>query len=284
HIWFFKGVPSRIGYLLDIAPRELEKVLYFAASIVTHVDNEARAKDLNELEDKVKAESERIYVDRDEQLAELEKRLARRRAYFAEGKEKGFDEDDDFWTRGLATWAEEQALPPLEDARKLVGGLFLELVPQITTEDAKKIRELVRNAAIREDRKLTPRELEQVAAAAEQILAAISPLEKELTKATGAKKGAITKHIHRIVDALLDGTEVHEDDVKIAAGVDAKNLEKARGLGNGLLRDAVDSWEEGQDIRELTNDLCLRTDGKIQKEDLDNLIQWALKVREMYLD
>ena len=111
HIWFFKGVPSRIGYLLDIAPRELEKVLYFAASIVTNVDNEARAKDLNDLEDKVKAESERIYVDRDEQLADLEKRLARRRAFFAESKEKGFDEDDDFWTRGLATWAEEQALP-----------------------------------------------------------------------------------------------------------------------------------------------------------------------------
>ena len=156
HIWFFKGVPSRIGYLLDIAPRELEKVLYFAASIVTNVDNEARAKDLNDLEDKVKAESERIYVDRDEQLAELEKRLARRRAFFAESKEKGFDEDDDFWTRGLATWAEEQVLPPLEDARKLVGGLFLELVPTITTEDAKKIRELVRNAAIRDDRKLSP--------------------------------------------------------------------------------------------------------------------------------
>jgi DNA-directed RNA polymerase subunit beta' len=284
HIWFFKGVPSRIGYLLDIAPRELEKVLYFAASIVTSVDNEARAKDLNDLEDKVKAESERIYVDRDEQLADLEKRLARRRAFFTSSAEKGFDEDDDFWTRGLATWAEEQALPTLEEARKLVGGLFLELVPQITTEDAKKIRELVRNAAIREDRKLTPRELEQVAAAAEQILAAIRPVEKELDKATGAKKGAITKHIHRIVDALLDGTDVHEEDEKLVAGVDQKNLEKARGLGNGLLKDAVDGWEEGQDIRELTNDLCLRTDGKIQKEDLDNLIQWALKVREMYLD
>ena len=52
HIWFFKGVPSRIGYLLDIAPRELEKVLYFAASIVTSVDNEARAKDVPDLEDK----------------------------------------------------------------------------------------------------------------------------------------------------------------------------------------------------------------------------------------
>ena len=43
HIWFFKGVPSRIGYLLDMAPKELEKVLYFAASMVTWVDEEARA-------------------------------------------------------------------------------------------------------------------------------------------------------------------------------------------------------------------------------------------------
>ena len=45
HIWFFKGVPSRIGYLLDMAPKELEKVLYFAASVITWVDDEARAKD-----------------------------------------------------------------------------------------------------------------------------------------------------------------------------------------------------------------------------------------------
>src|SRR5207248_4172781 len=84
--------------------------------------------------------------------------------------------------------------------------------------------------------------------------------------------------------ALLEGVEPHEDDVEFIQGVDQKNLEKARDLGNGLLKDVVDSWEEGQDIRELTNDLCLRTDGKIQKEDLDALIQWALKVREMYLD
>ena len=46
HIWFFKGVPSRIGYLIDMAPKELEKVLYFAASLVTWIDEEARAKDL----------------------------------------------------------------------------------------------------------------------------------------------------------------------------------------------------------------------------------------------
>jgi DNA-directed RNA polymerase subunit beta' len=95
HIWFFKGVPSRIGYLLDIAPKELEKVLYFAASIVTAVDNEKRKADLADLEDKVRGESERIFVDRDEQLAGLEDRLSRRRDYFTKGKERNFDEDDD---------------------------------------------------------------------------------------------------------------------------------------------------------------------------------------------
>jgi DNA-directed RNA polymerase subunit beta' len=284
HIWFFKGVPSRIGYLLDIAPRELEKVLYFAASIVTAVDVEKRASDLNSLEDQVGSEAGRIEVDKDEALAALEDRLARRRDFFAKGKERNFDEDDDFWVRGLNNWAEEQALPTLDDVRKLVNGLFVELVPKITTEDSKKIRELVRNAAIRDDRRLAPRELEQVAVAAEQILAAIAPIEKDLDKATGAKKGAITKHIHRIVDSLLEGDEVHEDDVELVKGVDVKNLDKARELGNGLLRDVVDTWEDGQDIRELTNDLCLRTDGRIQKEDLDAIIQWALKVREMYLD
>ncbi len=284
HIWFFKGVPSRIGYLLDIAPRELEKVLYFAASIVTSVDAEKRGADLADLEDKVRAESERIYVDRDEALQALEVRLQRRRDYFTKGAEKGFDEDDDFWARGLNNWAEEQVLPTLEDARTLVAGTFKDLAKKLTTEDSKKIRELVRDAAIRPDRKLSPREVENVAAGAEQILQSIRPLEKQLDKATGSKKGAITKHIHRVVDALIVGDELNDEDAQLAKNVDMKNLEKARSLGNGLLQEVVDTWEDGQDIRELTNDLCLRTDGKISKEDLDAIVQWALKVREMVLD
>jgi DNA-directed RNA polymerase subunit beta' len=56
HIWYFKGVPSRLGYLLDIAPKSLEKVIYFAAHIITWVDEERRHKDLPQLEDDIKAE------------------------------------------------------------------------------------------------------------------------------------------------------------------------------------------------------------------------------------
>jgi DNA-directed RNA polymerase beta' subunit len=287
HIWFFKGVPSRIGYLLDIAPRELEKVLYFAASIVTGVDVEPRKKDLHDLEDKVRSESERIDVDRDEQLAALEIRLQRRRDYFTKGKEKDFDEDDDFWTRGLSNWAEEQAMPSLEDVRGLVGGLFVEIAPKISTEDSKKIRELVRNTAIRDDRKLAPRELESVATAAIQIREALALLYKEQNKATGSKKGAVSKHINRIIEGLLSGEELGSDDAGIVGGVDPKNLEKARDLGNGLLKDVLEQAPVDADaeaLREQTNDLCLRTDGKIAKEDLDAIVAWLLKVREMYLD
>jgi DNA-directed RNA polymerase subunit beta' len=54
HIWFFKGVPSRMGYLLDIAPKELEKVLYFGGSyVIISVDAERRDNDLMMLQDKI---------------------------------------------------------------------------------------------------------------------------------------------------------------------------------------------------------------------------------------
>ncbi len=287
HIWFFKGVPSRIGYLLDIAPKELEKVLYFAASIVTEVDKEQREADVADLEDKVRAESERIFVDRDEQLAALEGRLQRRRDFFTKGKEKNFDEDDEFWARGLIAWAEEQGLPPLEEARDLVAGLFKDVAQKITTEDSKKIRELVRSSAIRDDRQLTTRELDQVGTAAVQIREALAPLRAEYEKSSGSKKGAVTRHMTKILDALLAGEELEGDDAELVSGVDAKNLEKARELGNGLLRETIETAEpnaSADEVRDLANDLCLKADGRMQKEDLDSLVQWSLKVREMYMD
>src|SRR5581483_7010692 len=148
--------------------------------IVTGVDNEARAKDLNDLEDKVRAEAERIDVDRDEQLAALEKRLQRRRDFFTKGKEKDFDEDDDFWVRGLNNWAEEQVLPPLEEARTLAGGLFVEIAPELTTEYWNKIRERRRRAAIRDDRGLGGRDVDSGTSAATQIKEALAPLDEEL--------------------------------------------------------------------------------------------------------
>lgn len=53
HIWYFKGTPSRIGLLLDLSPRNLERILYFALYVVTNVDEEARQRELMRLDEEM---------------------------------------------------------------------------------------------------------------------------------------------------------------------------------------------------------------------------------------
>ncbi|MFY9587300.1 MAG: DNA-directed RNA polymerase subunit beta' [Actinomycetota bacterium] len=79
HIWYFKGVPSRLGYLLDLAPKDLEKIIYFAAYLITFVDDEKRHKDVPKLEKELAAEKGELEKARDKRvelkLKDLEKRL-----------------------------------------------------------------------------------------------------------------------------------------------------------------------------------------------------------------
>ncbi len=101
HIWFFKGVPSRIGYLLDMAPKELEKVLYFAASIVTWVDDEARTKDLDSLEKEVNKVLDAYAAEREERVLELRESLERREKYLESAKQTNFSDEDHLWADSL---------------------------------------------------------------------------------------------------------------------------------------------------------------------------------------
>jgi DNA-directed RNA polymerase subunit beta' len=75
HIWYFKGVPSRLGYLLDLAPKDLEKVIYFAAYMITWVDVDNRTRDLPSLEAKISVERQTIEQRRDSDIEARQKRL-----------------------------------------------------------------------------------------------------------------------------------------------------------------------------------------------------------------
>jgi len=75
HIWYFKGVPSRLGYLLDLAPKDLEKVIYFAAYMITEVDAEAREEDMPQLEKKLANDRKKIETRRDNDLDIRTKKL-----------------------------------------------------------------------------------------------------------------------------------------------------------------------------------------------------------------
>ncbi|MBP7902710.1 MAG: DNA-directed RNA polymerase subunit beta' [Candidatus Planktophila sp.] len=75
HIWYFKGVPSRLGYLLDLAPKDLEKVIYFAAYMITEVDAEAREEDRAQNEKKLANDRKKIETKRDVDLDARQKKL-----------------------------------------------------------------------------------------------------------------------------------------------------------------------------------------------------------------
>ena len=86
HIWYFKGTPSRLATLLEISPRNLEKVLYFAQYIVTSVDEEARKEALKGLDDELAGrgggataeEESEINARLKRQLTELEREVRAR--------------------------------------------------------------------------------------------------------------------------------------------------------------------------------------------------------------
>ena len=71
HIWFAKGIPSRLGLLLDLSPRDLERVLYFAQYIVISVDEPMRTYTREVLEEQHKADSEKLERDTEARLAPL---------------------------------------------------------------------------------------------------------------------------------------------------------------------------------------------------------------------
>ncbi|GAB1469628.1 hypothetical protein MASR2M66_05050 [Chloroflexota bacterium] len=111
HIWYTRRIPSQMGMLLDISRRNLDRVLYFAQYIVTYVDEEARKKALQRLEDE-------ITVSEREQASEINTSIVetkqKRDANIAELKQKqasleqGYDE-------GIA----EQLDPVIKEGQKL---------------------------------------------------------------------------------------------------------------------------------------------------------------------
>ena len=71
HIWFAKGIPSRLGLLLDLSPRNLERVLYFAQYIVTSVDALMRSHTIDVLRETHKTDLEAVDQQNEEQASTL---------------------------------------------------------------------------------------------------------------------------------------------------------------------------------------------------------------------
>jgi len=142
HIWYFKGVPSRLGYLLDLAPKDLEKVIYFASYMITRVDDDKRHKDLPRLEKDIAEEKNDIMVARDKRIAakqkDLEKRLKDLEKEGAKGATLSAEKRKaDKEIQGLHTTADKR-IEQLDE----VFDLFKSLSPKLLVHDEMLFRDL----------------------------------------------------------------------------------------------------------------------------------------------
>ena len=143
HIWYFKGVPSRMGYLLDISPKRLERVLYFSASIVTFVDEKKREDDREKLEELVQADIDNLFVSRDERKVRLMAERDKRTSVLMGNSTP--DEDDEFLLGfhevPLEEWSKTEVEKKIAELREHTENSLKEL-ERYTEEQAERLREL----------------------------------------------------------------------------------------------------------------------------------------------
>ena len=222
-------------------------------------------------------------------LAALEERLQRRRDYFAKGKEQGLRRGRRLLGprprqlgrgAGCCRRSRRRARSP--------AGIFPELA-EARSRPRTRRRSASSSAttATRDDRKLAPRELEPVATAAEQIQrGARARSAPSSRRRPGSKKGALTKHVNKIVDALLAGDEL---DGRGRRARRRRRREEPREGARGRQRPARRRARRGRrraptERRARARVRPLPATEGAQKDDLDAVVQWALKVREMYAD
>ncbi len=100
HIWFFKGVPSRIGYLLDMAPKDLEKSSTSPRRSSPGSTRRRVPPTSTACARRFDETIEQYGTDKEERVLEL-RSASTPRAYLQENKQDGFDDDDYLWAELL---------------------------------------------------------------------------------------------------------------------------------------------------------------------------------------
>jgi len=208
HVWFFKGAPSKLSLLLDISPRALEGVIYFAQYLVTRVDEDKRKDVLSQLAETGK-----------NRIGEVEKRFGeektKKQAQYTSQKEDMKDRVSGKEALDLAfseiTLKERQEIVQLEANQEEEGKKIKEIVDWLTTT-VKGIKPLT---TLTEDEYLRLLEYDAVSCfgvnmGAEAILEVIklldldklaSLLREEIAKTSGQRHIKATKRL-RVVDGM----------------------------------------------------------------------------------
>lgn len=137
HIWFLRGVPSKIGLVLDMSVQSLEKVIYFANFIITDVDEEMKAQTLEQIEAEASQKKKSIVADSKHVIGEIEQKKQQALTSAGETKkkqqlEKEYDEE-----LVNASVLRDEKLRDLDDAVDMAKKELKELKPMAIVSENK---------------------------------------------------------------------------------------------------------------------------------------------------
>ncbi|MCY4651787.1 MAG: DNA-directed RNA polymerase subunit beta', partial [Dehalococcoidia bacterium] len=172
HIWFSKGTPSRLGLMLDLSPRNLDRVLYFAQYLITTVDSELQAMRIEELQKELDDGVERIESEGEAKLEELKAQLAE----LGEPAETDADAEEDLDDPRRTLEAERHRITLEMDEKK--AELEEELEEQIDNLESLEVGGLLTESKFRELRDQCPGIFE-AGMGAEAVLQVLNKLDIE---------------------------------------------------------------------------------------------------------
>ena len=179
HIWYFKGTPSRIGLLLDLSPRNLERILYFALYVITAIDEEARQRELMRLDEellnleqnldgRVVERIDSLKERRDNELLNTRSRIDEDRVEIETRREQELEAARRAESETLAVLREFMGREAEEEVAPRIAAAVEEAREQVRLEAAEELARQVAAAAEQARRDATERAGHQIAALVDQ--------------------------------------------------------------------------------------------------------------------
>ena len=284
HIWYFKGTPSRLGILLDISPRNLERILYFALYVVTRVDETQREKAAQRIDEEAEERIARAQAVVDEKRAELESAIVDKRAevesaHEAEKKRIGDQQTartDELMTAAQAVEAsiKEGGKTLAEDVVFAATGEVIGRGGETSKEALAKLRALVKGEveAVERDAK------EALASAEEKYQTSVADLTSGIEEATATERDQVREETDdarlwaRTERARLADIKV----MQIITEAEFRHLTEMHGrmFDAGMGAEAVKKIIEQIDLDELSQTLHVemrQTSGQRRKKAIKRL-------------
>src|SRR5947199_1439745 len=219
HVWYFKGIPSRMGLLLDMSPRNLEKILYFANYIVTDVHEEAR-KDMLAV----------LNMDKDERAVRLRADI--------EAKSRELRQEHEGKTKKLKSEVEAEVERLEEELQEAVDGL--------TTQGKKATEHIKAGIGTKSRRTMTI----GLNGDAEVVIDKGDVLSREMSRGVLAK-------VQEKIEKLEANTKAAQKRTKERVEADKKALESQIEAATKTQRDAIQGELEAlqQEIEASRTDL-----------------------------